>query len=80
MTDAAPPTLSILEDVVRRYGLLVKWVIAAAIAATVWVTSMTFRVAALEKSMDKVVNQLDPVRDSLNKIENSLGIAREKPR
>lgn len=80
MSDSTPD-LAALEDVVRRYGLLVKWAIGAAVAATVWITSMTFRVAALEKQMTTVVERLDPVRDALSRIQERLGIQQpEKPK
>jgi len=64
------PTLAVLEAVTRRYGILVKWVLAAAIAGAVWVTAMTFRVSALEKAVEK----LDPMKESLTRIETRLGI------
>lgn len=80
MSDSTPD-LAALEDAVRRYGLLVKWAIGAAVAATVWITSMTFRVAALEKQMTTVVERLDPVRDALSRIQERLGIQQpEKPK
>lgn len=76
-----PPNLAVLEDTIRRYGLLVKWAIGAAVAATVWITSMTFRVAALEKSMTKVVDTLNPVERALDRIQDRLGIEQpEKPK
>lgn len=79
MSDTAvPPNLAVLEDVVRRYGLMVKWAIGAAVAATVWITSMTFRVAALEKSMTRVVDTLSPVERALDRIQNRLGIEQPK--
>ena len=80
MSDSTPD-LAALEDVVRRYGLLVKWAIAAAVAATVWITSMTFRVAALEKQMTTVVDTLGPVDRALDRIQDRLGIQQpEKPK
>ena len=73
MTTQAAPSLEDLHAVVRSYGVLVKWALAAAVVGAVWVTAMTFRVAALEKAADK----LGPMEKALTRIETRLGIAED---
>ena len=75
MTDsAAPPNLADAERVIRRYGQLPKWLIAAVIAGTVWVVKVENRLSKMEDKVDAVVERLDPVRDALIRIQERLGI------
>lgn len=79
-TDSAPPTLAAVEDLARRYGILVKWAVLALVFGTIWVTSVTIRLGKVEEKVDAVVERLDPVRDALIRIEARLGIEQEKPK
>ena len=80
-TTPTPPGIAVLEDVVRRYGLLVKWAFVAAVAGAIWITAMTLRVTRLEESMKQVVDTLSPVERALDRIQDRLGINQpEKPK
>lgn len=74
----APPTLAAVEDLGRRYGLLLRGAIVALVAATIWVTTVTSRLSRLEVQMETVVERLDPVRDALIRIQTRLGIEQPK--